>query len=480
MNKKRVFLISLILIIATSITTPLFARTISSVSVNNQQAISLTIYNSNLALIRDSRKARIPAGRSRLIFNNVSEKIQPETVILSTNDKSKSFNIIEQNFNSHFLTPQSLLKHHLNQDIKIIRRNPVTGQENAIRATVLSTHNGLVLQVGNHIETEINGRIHFPNLPDDYTNVATLNVDVFQEESNTQELNLSYLSEGLSWKADYISRLNSDETSIDLNTWVTLSNRSGNHFKNAEIDLISGSISQTHNQRFSRQNLASRGMSINAERDLVQENIQDYQLYRVPHKTDLLNNQQKQIALFSRKNIPIEKVYTLSGTTSPFRHIQPVPRKQRPTIHYRFSNTKEANLGLNLPAGVIRHYQSDSRDKLQLIGENSLTQTNIGEVLDLPVGKSNEIITEKRQVSLKMETKQRDERNISLAEYEIRINNSKATPIILEINESITGQWEILEENELHKRISASTARWHVTVAEKSQSLLKFRVRIVQ
>src|SRR5688572_26986066 len=71
-----------------------------------QGEVSVTIYNSNLALVQDRRVLTLPNGRTRQEFPDVSASIRPETVTLT----AAGVTIIEQNFDFDLLTPEKLME----------------------------------------------------------------------------------------------------------------------------------------------------------------------------------------------------------------------------------------------------------------------------------------------------------------------------------------------------------------------------------
>jgi len=73
-------------------------------TLDDQTALAITIYNDNLALIKDQRKVSLDKGSSRLAFRGVSARMQPETAMLRSLSHSKGFNVIEQNFDFDLLT----------------------------------------------------------------------------------------------------------------------------------------------------------------------------------------------------------------------------------------------------------------------------------------------------------------------------------------------------------------------------------------
>ncbi len=208
------------------------------------RALSVTIYNDNLALVQDRRDIEVKDGRQRIEFQDVSAQIRPETVSLSAADIS----IVEQNFDFDLLTPAKLMEKAVGQEVTIVRVNPATGAETREQALVLATNGGVVLKIGQRIEVlrddGLPVRVIFNKVPDNLRARPTLSVSVIGAHAGTRRATLSYLTPGLGWKADYVALYNEGDGKIDVQGWVTLTNSSGTTYDNAQTLLVAGSPSQ--------------------------------------------------------------------------------------------------------------------------------------------------------------------------------------------------------------------------------------------
>ncbi len=215
-----------------------------SVGTDQQTSIAVTIFNQDLALIRDVRKIDLAAidlaaGLNDIAFIDVSAGIRPETALLTT--AGGGLTVTEQNFDFDLLTPEKLLEKSVGTTIRVVRTNPTTGADSAEDAKVLSVANGMaVLQIGDRIETAIPGRLVYSAVPPNLRARPTLVTKAISEKAGSTDVVLSYLTHGLSWQADYVASLSADETTIDLNGWVTLTNQSGVTYKDAKLQLVAG------------------------------------------------------------------------------------------------------------------------------------------------------------------------------------------------------------------------------------------------
>jgi len=473
--------VSIIICVITS--SNVFALNTLTASTEKQTKIGITIYNNNLALIKDTRTMTLQPGHNRVDFEDVSAKIRPETASLTTIEKKNAIELIEQNFDYDLLTPKKLLDKYIGREIKIIRTNPATGNESQLKATVLATNNGVVLQVGNHIETGMPDRILFPNLPENLRSKPTLTIDLLQHSKSHPSSNifeLSYLSSGFGWKADYVAHINKLETYIDLNAWVTLTNQSGNSYHNAQLQLIAGDINQVSTIRYERQKLRRNEVSLASVSQTKEEPLLDYHLYSLANKTDLLDNQTKQVALFSRNKIPIKKIYRAKGNSHFYHNRYNTENKKRKTeVIIQFVNDKPSNLALPLPKGIIRSYKNDTNNNLQFVGEDKIEHTANKETISLKLGNAFDISSSKQQLNFNVISKNNNARHTTESEYKITANNAKDTAVILILEEPIPGEWVILDESLSHKKIDSSTAQWKLPIPANGKTTLHYKVRII-
>lgn len=210
----------------------------------DQKSIAVTIYNDNLALVKDLRNVELNESTNQLAWREVSALIRPETVLLRNLTTKSDFHVLEQNFDFDLLTPQKLLEKYVGKEITVIRTNPATGVETHETAVVLSTNEGVILKFTNRIETGLSGRIVFPGVPTNLRDKPTLLLSLISPVAGKQELELSYLTNGLSWQADYVAALNEDDSKLDLNGLVTLTNQSGVTYPQAKLQLVAGDVNR--------------------------------------------------------------------------------------------------------------------------------------------------------------------------------------------------------------------------------------------
>src|SRR5690606_7251103 len=143
-----------------------------------------------------------------------------------------SLQVLEQNFDFDLLTPEKMLEKYEGKTVSIVRTNVATGVETTEQAQVLSANNGVLLKIGDRIETGVPGRIVYSDVPSNLRDRPTLVVQLQNQGAASHNVELSYLTGGLGWKADYVAELNAAEDKLDLSGWVTLTNTSGTSYRN--------------------------------------------------------------------------------------------------------------------------------------------------------------------------------------------------------------------------------------------------------
>lgn len=441
------------------------------VTLAEQTAVAVAIYNDDLALVRDARRIQLDRGRNRLALVDVSGRLRAETALLAATS-GPQFRLLEQNLEFDLLTPQKLLEKSVGKEVTIVKTHPQTGEETRVRALVLSTQQGVVLKIGNEIHTSAPGRIVFDGVPPNLRDRPTLTIDLESDSAGTVPVELTYLTGGLSWKADYVALLNPKEDRIELNGWVTLVNRSGTAYRDAKLQLIAGDPNRVRAGMERARDEAPRAAA--PRQAMRTEAVFDYHLYELERPTTIAENQQKQVALLTAGDVTVEKEYRLSGYGQYYRSRYAVPGTVKAEIYFHFANEKKSNLGLPLPRGTIRVYKRDISGKAVFVGEDEINHTAEGEKVRLKVGQAFDVS------GIRTQTDFRSEVSYSIYEsaYKVELNNAKNEPVVVTIAETIPGDWQMLQESHRHTKVTAGLVEWKIPVPAKGKAEMNFRVRI--
>lgn len=450
----------------------------------DQKALAVTIYNSNLALVKDTREVRLPKGEMSLAFQEVSAQIRPETALLRNLTESKGFWVVEQNFDFDLLTPQKLLDKYVGEKVIVVRSIPnadgAGAKEIREEATVLATNSGTVLQYADRIETSVAGRLIYPKVPASLRARPTLVMNLQSPTEKAQKLELSYLTGGLAWKADYVANLASDEKTLDLSGWVTLTNQSGAAYPNATLQLVAGDVNRVRDEMGGARPMAApmRMMKAEAAPEMKEESLFEYHLYTLDRPTTLKENQTKQVALLSASGVPVRKEFVVQGESWWFQSQQTEPMdKLKIGVFVEFDNKPESRMGMPLPKGVVRVYKRDSEGRAQFVGEDHVDHTPKHETVRLKLGDAFDLTAKRRQTDFKALGRMGQYRNVIETAWEVELKNAKKEAAVITVREPLAGDWEMVSQSHPHTKENSRMAEFKVTVPAEGKATLAYRVR---
>ena len=446
----------------------------------DQQNVAVTIYNDNLALVKDQRKIRIKVGLNTLAYRDVSAQIRPETALLRSLTNPGKLSVTEQNFDYDLLTPEKLLEKYVGKSVVIIRTNPATGVETSEQAQVLSANSGVVLKTGDRIETGIPGRIVYPDVPANLRDRPTLVMSLNNSGAVQQETELSYLTGGLGWKADYVAELNAADDKLDLSGWVTLNNNSGATYRHAQLQLVAGDVNQVRTEMRPLAYIARKEMAMAAPAPrMAEESLLEYHLYTLDHPTTLAENQTKQVSLLSASGVNVRKELLLHGADYYYRSSYgDLGQKMKVGVFIEFDNKESAHLGMPLPKGIVRVYKKDGAGNAQFVGEDRIDHTPKNETVRLKLGDAFDVTADKKQIDFKKLPELSKGNALFESAYEIVLKNAKKVPVIVKVQEPIPADWKVLQESHKHEKVTSNTAVWKVSVPAEGTSTLSYRVQV--
>jgi len=445
-------------------------------TLQDQKQVAVTIYNNNLALVKDQRRVQLDKGHNTFALRDVSAQIRPETALLHSLSAPGSLNVLEQNFDFDLLTPQKLLEKYTGNTVTLIRTNPATGAETAERAQVLSTNEGAVFRIGDRIETGMPDRIVYEEVPENLRDRPTLVTQLENTGAADQTIELSYLTTGLSWKADYVAELNPAETKLDLTGWVTLTNTSGTHYPQAKLQLVAGDVNLVREQPV-MEDMRVKSMAMAAPQ-MAEESLLEYHLYTLDRPTTLAQNQTKQVSLLTAANVPVRKEYLLRGAEHYYHgDYDDLGQKLKVGVFLEFDNKQVSNLGMPLPKGILRVYKKDSAGAAQFVGEDNIDHTAKNETVRAKFGDAFDVTANKKQTDFKKLPSPEKGTSLFESAYQIVIKNARKDEVTVRIQEPIPGDWRMVGTSHPHKKVISNVAEWHVKVPADGQTTLTYRVQ---
>lgn len=450
------------------------AATLTS-TLADQSQVSLTIYNSNLGLVKDIRMIQVAEGENELRFMDVASQIMPTTVHIKSLTDTASLNVLEQNYEYDLLSPEKLMEKYVGKEVRLLDKNDYTGQEVFTSATLLSTNGTPVYQVGNEIHIGLPGRVILPELPGNLIAKPTLVWLLNSTPAGPQTIEASYLTNAITWQADYVAVLNADDTKADLSGWVSIDNQSGATYTNASLKLVAGDVNRVQPKVMRRQMMAMAEMAAAPPApQFEEESFFEYHLYSLDRQTTVKDNQSKQMTLLSASDIPITKRLIFEGNQAYYiqSYGSPLP-SQKVSVLLEIANAQKNNLGMPLPKGTVRVYKADAQGSLQFIGEDRIEHTPKDETVKIKMGEAFDVVGERRQTQF-----QRISKTVSEVAWEISLRNHKDEAVTVRVNEPMAGDWEVLSASHQHKKPDAHTLRFEVPIPEDSEVKVSYRVRV--
>ena len=441
----------------------------------DQTGVAVTVYNVNLGLVKDRRTIKIPSGTGDLRFMDVAAQIIPASVHITSLADPESLLVLEQNYEYDLLNPQKLMDKYVGKDVKLYQKNPYSEREELVTATLLSTTNGPVYKIGNDITFNHPGRIIFPGLPEGLIPEPTL-VWLLKNTFNApREVEASYLTNGINWRADYVVTLNERDTLASLSAWVTIDNRSGATYRNAALKLVAGDVNRVRDEQF-RGRVMSKAMLAGAAPapQFKEEGFFEYHIYTLQRPSTIRDNQTKQISLATADSIPVRKEFLFKGENS--YYYGPVAEtggKQKVAVFVEMANRKETHLGLPLPKGTVRVYKQDNDGGLQFIGEDAIDHTARDEKIMLKLGNAFDVVGERKQTDWKKTAADTYE-----AAFEVTLKNHKQEDITVKVVEPVPGDWQMLDSSHEWKKGEAFAAEFLIPVKKDGEAKLTYRVRM--
>ena len=444
----------------------------------DQTDLAVTVYNSNIALVHDVRQLNLPTGEFYLRFMDIAATVNPATVHFRSLTEPARLDVLEQNYEYDLLDPQKLLQKYVGREVTLVRARQEDGTTKweEVKATLLANNNGPVWKIGNEIVTGMHAdHIRFPELPENLYSRPTLIWSLQNTGARRHRIEASYLAGNLSWSSDYVLTVGRDDKVADLDGWVTLTNNSGTAFKNARLQLVAGDLHRVM-QRYEGNAMEAKRMLQSAADSsrFAQEVFSEYHLYSLGRRTTIFDKETKQISLLSGSGVAVEKLFVVEGQQFYYRNYQHpgTPLKDQVKVFYRFKNDEKSGLGLPMPAGVVRVYQADSKGGVLFVGEDRIQHTPKDESLTLQIGTAFDVICERKQTDFKKISDR-----VYEMEFEIILRNHKESPITVEVNEPIGGDWQMLESTYKWTKTEAWAARFLVPVAKDGTSVLRYRIR---
>ncbi len=423
--------------------------------------IAVTVYNSNLGVVSETRTLDFSSGINRIAFTDVPSRIDATSVRFELMDSSADVAILEQNYAFDLVSPEKIYEKYIDNKIELVDKEGQLYSGTLLAysggAATLKNESGGIKVVSMSNITEVN----FPVLPEGMITRPTLFWLYNSNSNGSFDSRVSYQTTGLNWSAEYVGVLDEDEKNLGLSGWSSINNTSGKTYTDAKLRLIAGDINRVRQAPPSRMK-KSFALAEDAGAGFEEKAFFEYHMYTLPRRATVADKEIKQISLFDPARTEVEKVYLYrSGTGS--KDVQ---------VAIKFENSSQAGLGMPLPAGRIRMFKADDDGSLILLGEDRIEHTPKDEQLKIIVGTAFDVIGEERML-----TRDRITPKVEDQVFEIELRNHKTEAVTVEVEKKMYGFWEITDSSHEYRKKDANTLTFSVPVNADETVVVSFTAR---
>lgn len=416
----------------------------------------LTVYNQGLGLVKQRFQYELPAGTSHLLLEGVASEIDTASVKLS--DAGNEVSLLEQNYQYDLVSMDKLMERFLGEEVRVLLKDP----REEVTGTLLSYSGGrAIIETENEVQILESGEYILPGMETtELLLKPTLDWLVSAPSAATYDMELLYMTRGISWEADYILHLNDADTEAGFKGWVTIDNNAGTTFENAELKLVAGDVRVEQEYPTPRYNIAYEDAVMAGAKGFEEESFFEYHLYTLDRPTTVRDNEQKQVSLLEAADIGVEKRFVYDGG-------------EKVDVKVLFNNEEGNGMGMPLPKGKVKVFKEDSSGALQFVGEDRMDHTPKDEEVELVIGSAFDIVAEKKQMDYDRGT------TYNTYTYEIELRNHKEEAVTIRVEEPAYGwrDWEIVRENFEHEKESQQKVIWNIPVPADGSETLEYTIR---
>lgn len=435
-------------------------------------ALRLTIYANGLTLVDEARTLH-GSGSDTVRIKGVASTMIVDSVHLDTGGAA---HVTEIALDSDILSARTLLERSVGKTVRVVRNHPTTGAEIIETAEVLSVKGGLILKIGDRIETTVPGRLVFDQVPDDLHTEPSLTMRLTESVTQPMDTRLGYLATGIDWDAVYTVVLNGDHDRMNIEGRAKISNAAGLDLSDARVSLVAGDVARQSRGPQVKMMMAGaarmESMAADAPQAVVRQELSAFHIYHLPGDVSIKDKETKQLRLLGADNVPVKRVLTYRGSPQVFGRVQGFRQPTPVALSVKMEGENENAIKQPLPGGLVRAYVRDGAGVLRFIGEDNVANTPVGNDVELNLGRAFNVTVARTQTDFKRLGDRTTEATVTLT-----VKNGGVKAAMVDVFETIPGDWQIIEQDQGHTR-DGSSAKWIVAVAAKGESKLSYRVRV--
>ncbi len=430
-------------------------------AVGRADDIAVTIYNSDLGVVSETRDLEFVKGTGQVAFRDVPDQIDPASVRFDILG-NRTVNILEQNYAYDLVSTDKIYARYVDNEIELI-----TKQGNLISGVLLTAGGGAITLRDDSGRVKVVlmdnvTEVNFPKLPEGLITRPTLFWRYSSDHAGRLPARVSYQTFGMTWAAEYVGVLNPEETNLGLSGWASITNNTSKTFENATVKLVAGDIGRMPQPRPMRGG-AQMELSAKADAGFEEKAFFEYHLYTLPRQSTVAGREIKQISLFEPASTAVTKRYVYKPDRNP----------GQVEVALRLKNSEAAGLGMPLPEGRVRIFKADDDGSLVLLGEDAVKHTPRDEEVNLRVGYAFDIVPEERLMNQNRVSQQIEERT-----YEVEIRNRKDEAVTVNVEKLLYGDWQVTSANFEHKKKDANTLTFDINVPARQTVTVTYAVRL--
>ena len=476
--------------------------------------LALTIYNQNFAVVRQPIDLNLQAGPSRVQFADTTAHLEPDSVILRDPTGVHALRILEQNYRNDPVTEARLLAAYEGKELEFeVTRD---GKQQIIKAKIIrsgyvphynafqrygaqyqyqqmavanydSGNGSPIVEVDGQIQFGLPGRPIFPSLMNDSLLKPTIDWLLDSDSAGKIPAELSYVTGGMTWVADFNAVAPETGDTLDITGWVTMDNQSGKTFDEAQIKLMAGEVNkiQPESASFDRLEAFAQAAPVNGVVPQVREQAFDeYHLYTLPRPVTLHDRETKQVEFIRAPNVKADRIYVYDGAKFPQQYQYWGYEQIRNNREYgtemnteiwvmqEIKNSKANHLGIPLPKGRVRFYRRDSDGALEFIGENEIKHTPSDETLRIFTGNAFDIVGERRQTDYRIDTS----KHLLDETFEIKLRNHKKEAVDVRAVEHLYRclNWEITQKSDEFVKTDSRTGEFRIRIPASGEKIVTY------
>lgn len=450
------------------------------------RGVSLTVYNGGFGVVREQRPISLRAGRNLVRYEGVAQHIDPTSLAIRSLTAPGALAVREQNYQFDLVSPAALLERSVGKTVRYTSVGPDGVRRVLLEGTLLSapSSGGVVVRTADgRIVLNPEGTVEVGDLTGGLVSRPSLLWALDVSQPGEHDTQVSYITSGIGWKADYVAVVREDETRVDLTGWVTLDNRSGATYRDARLQLMAGDVRRVQDM------VVMEELSMRADRTVptaapppppafAQEAFFEYHLYTLDGTTTVANNETKQMSLLSAADVGVSRRLVFDVAAPWWMHRARRPGDGTSTtgdklgIVLEVRNSRENRMGMPLPRGRVRVYKGDRTGNLQFVGEDLVDHTPRDETVRLYIGDAFDVVGERKVM---------DERAISNREREqtvqVTIRNHKDTAAQVAVVEHLQGAWEMVRSSQRFEKEDATTVEFPLNVPRDGEVVVTYTYR---